>query len=97
MELPNFNLILEPADEAARQLKPFQWASPEVGKRNKIGGKPFGLQEADYPKCPYCGKRMSFYGQLDSINDDYIIADCGLITVFICFDCNEVKAEIVSG
>ena len=97
MELPNFNLILKPADEVARQLKPFQWASPEVGTRNKIGGKPFGLQEADYPSCPYCGKKMSFYGQLDSINDDYIIADCGLIAVFICFDCNEVKAEIVSG
>ncbi len=37
---------------------------------------------------------MTFYGQLDSLNDDYIIADCGLIATFICFDCNEVKAEI---
>ncbi len=39
---------------------------------------------------------MSFYGQLDSINDDICIADAGLISVFICFKCNEVKAEIAT-
>ena len=31
--------------------------------------------------------KMTFYGQLDSINDDICIADCGMIYVFICFDC----------
>jgi len=40
---------------------------------------------------------MSFYGQLDSINDEFRIADVGLVSVFICFECNEVKAEIASG
>ncbi|MBR1911338.1 MAG: hypothetical protein IJ828_03160 [Treponema sp.] len=97
MILPCFNLILEPIDEKAKKLTPFRWASPEVGKRNKIGGLPTGIKENDYPICPCCGKKMTFYGQLDSINDDYIIADCGLIAVFICFDCNEVRTEIVCG
>ncbi len=97
MILPCFNLKLEPVDEKAKKLTPFKWAGPEIGKRSKIGGIPIGIEESDYPKCPDCGKKMTFYGQLDSINDDYIIADCGLIAVFICFDCNEVSAEIVSG
>ena len=39
---------------------------------------------------------MSFYGQLDSINDDYVLADCGLIYVFVCFSDNEVKALLQS-
>jgi hypothetical protein len=39
---------------------------------------------------------MTFYGQLDSINDDIIIADCGMIYVFLCFDCYEVTAKIQS-
>ncbi len=97
MILPCFNLITKPFDEQAKKLEPFKWADPEIGKRNKIGGIPDGIKEEDFPYCPCCRKRMSFYGQLDSINDDFIIADCGLIAVFICFDCNEVKAEIVSG
>ena len=96
MILPCFKLLAEPVDEYARTMKPFQLAASEVGKRSKIGGIPFGIKEEDYPECPCCKKRMTFYGQLDSLNDDYIIADCGLIATFICFDCNEVKAEIVT-
>jgi len=37
---------------------------------------------------------MTFYAQLDSINDDIMIADVAMIYVFVCFDCNEVKAQI---
>jgi len=29
---------------------------------------------------------MTFYGQLDSIDDDVVIADCGLVYVFVCFN-----------
>jgi hypothetical protein len=97
MKIPFFKLIAEPQDDDAKALKPFQWAGPEVGKRHQLGGVPLRIKESDYPKCPDCGKPMTFYGQLDSINDDLIIADCGTIAVFFCFDCNEVKAEITSG
>ncbi len=72
MILPCFNLILEPIDEKAKKLTPFRWASPEVGKRNKIGGLPTGIKENDYPICPCCGKKMTFYGQLDSINEKVV-------------------------
>lgn len=40
---------------------------------------------------------MSFYAQLDSINDDIILADCGMIYVFVCFDCLETTALLQSG
>ena len=28
---------------------------------------------------------MTYYAQLDSINDEFCIADCGMIYVFVCF------------
>jgi hypothetical protein len=39
---------------------------------------------------------MTFYGQLDSINQDILIADAGIVMVFICFDCFEAQAVIES-
>ena len=40
---------------------------------------------------------MTFYGQFDSINDDIVIADAGMVYVFICFDDFEATALIQSG
>ncbi len=92
MEIPE--ILLERKDE---DKKPFKWASADVGFRNKIGGNPTNLHENDFPKCPDCGKPMTFYGQLDSLNDDIIIADCGIVAVFICFDCLTTESLITSG
>ena len=44
-----------------------------------------GLQTAD-----------DLYGQLDSINDDFCLADCGIIQVFVCFDCYKTTSFIHS-
>jgi hypothetical protein len=30
---------------------------------------------------------MTFYAQIDSLNDDVIIGDVGMVYVFLCFDC----------
>jgi hypothetical protein len=35
---------------------------------------------------------MTFYAQLDSLNDEIVLGDLGMIYVFVCFDCLEVKA-----
>ncbi len=35
---------------------------------------------------------MSFYGQLDSISDEDMIGDAGLIYVFLCLGCFETKS-----
>lgn len=39
---------------------------------------------------------MTFYGQLDSIGDKYILGDCGMVYVFVCFDCLETKSLVQS-
>jgi len=36
------------------------------------------------------------YGLLDSLNDEFCIADAGLIYVFLCFDCLEGAAVVDS-
>ena len=78
-------------------MPPFKWASPEVGARHRLGGDPEFLQAGDeVPKCPGCRERMTFYAQLDSINDDFCLADVGLLYVFICFDCLTTASFISS-
>jgi hypothetical protein len=37
---------------------------------------------------------MTFYGQLDSIGDRFNLADCGMIYVFVCFDCFETQSVL---
>ncbi len=97
MKIPKFRLISEPADAQARNLAPFKWASGDLGKRHQLGGEPTFLQQPEWPLCRVCREAMSFYGQLDSINDEYVLADCGLVYVFVCFDDNEVQAVLQSG
>lgn len=95
-KVPVFRLVPDPLTDEAKNLPGFKWAGKEIGKRHRLGGEPNFLQQPDWPSCPHCRMPMSFYGQLDSINDEYIIADCGMIYVFVCFDCNETKALIQS-
>lgn len=88
--------MAEPLNDKAKNLSQFKWASADIGKRHQLGGHPSFIQNEDWPQCLYCLQTMSFYGQLDSINDDINIADCGMIYIFICFDCNETKSIIQS-
>ena len=85
--IPPFKLIPQPLTEEAAELPKFKWAGPEIGTRHRLGGEPSFIQPADYPLCTSCGETMTFYGQLDSINDDYVLADVGLVFVFVCFNC----------
>lgn len=95
-KIPPFKLIMAPLNEEAKNLAKFQWADDEIGTRHQLGGEPSFIQEEDIPICSNCGKGMTFYAQLDSINDEYIIGDCGIIYIFFCFDCNEVKSIVQS-
>ncbi|MCB9772141.1 MAG: hypothetical protein H6754_06285 [Candidatus Omnitrophica bacterium] len=96
--LPEFKINLVPNSTEAKSIKPFDWSieNPIQGKRHKIGGKPEFIQESDVPICDSCKHDMSFYAQLDTIGPEYSLADCGLIYVFICFDCYETKSLIQS-
>jgi len=94
--LPKFDLIRKPCDDDSRDVPGFEWAPADVGKRHQLGGKPDFIQGPNWPDCNDCSKKMTFYGQLDSIGDEYMIADCGLVYVFICFDCYTSTSVIQS-
>ena len=95
-KIPPFKLRPEPLNDEARNLPGFKWAPDKVGTRHQLGGEPSFIQEADHPACPSCNSLMTFYAQIDSINDDFLIADCGMIYTFLCFNCNELKSFIQS-
>jgi hypothetical protein len=57
-------------DESAAILPKFRWAGGDIGLRHRLGGVPEFIQHAEWPDCPACRARMTFYAQLDSINDD---------------------------
>jgi hypothetical protein len=95
-QIPQFKLVPEPLDKRAATLPRFRWAGQRIGLRHRLGGVPEFIQSAEWPGCPACKAQMTFYAQLDSINDDLCIADCGMIYVFVCFDCLTVKTVIQS-
>ncbi len=96
-ELPEYHLKAVPMDEDAKKAMGFEWADTSVGRRHKIGGKPSFIQHPAIPHCSSCGEEMTFYGQLDSIGDSLCLADCGIIYVFVCFDCYQTASFIQSG
>ena len=96
-QIPAFRLVPEPLTPEAAEIEPFKWAGPEVGKRHQLGGEPAFQQSVEVPSCSSCGEPMTFYGQLDSINDEIVLADAGLVFVFVCFDCFTSTSFIQSG
>ena len=96
--IPPFKLIPEPINEVAANMPGFEWADEDIGRRHQLGGSPTFLQPkaACYPVCKECKQEMTFYAQIDSINDEFCIADCGMIYLFLCFECNTVESYIQS-
>lgn len=96
--LPVLKLLPKPVepDSGEHELPRFRWAGPEVGFRHRLGGVAEFVDEEYYPGCDDCGKTMTFYGQLDSLSDEIILADAGVVMVFVCFGCFTAKALIGS-
>jgi uncharacterized protein YwqG len=90
MKIPKIPLIPDPQTDEAKNAVGYKW-NDEAGNRHQLGGEPEFIQTEEWPVCS-CAKKMTFYGQLDSIGDDYDLADCGMIYVFVCFDCMETKS-----
>lgn len=97
VSIPPFRLRPEPLSAEAERLPGFEWAAEEVGRRHQLGGEPEWLQGDATPVCSECGEKMTFYGQLDSINDDIVLADAGLVYVFVCFNDFQARAIVQSG
>ena len=102
MQLPKYKLELIPQSKEAFEVRHFASHCPsDLGQRFQIGGVPDFIQDEEWPRCKYCHKKMTFYAQLDAIGsstEDFEIrlADCGLIYVFYCFDCNEAYSLVQS-
>ncbi len=96
MEIPKIKLITSPETEDAKLAVGYQWNNI-AGTRHFLGGKPDNLDEVDFPLCDQCSNKMTFYAQIDSIGDNYDLADCMVIQTFICFDCNSVKSQLNQG
>jgi hypothetical protein len=93
MKIPEIRLLLAPESAEARAAVGFKYAGDDIGRRSKLGGEPDWIQADDTPRCG-CSKKMAFYGQLDSIGDEINLADCGMVYVFVCFDCLETKSVL---
>jgi hypothetical protein len=91
--LPEIPLRLTPESAEATAAVGFKWAGGDIGRRSKIGGAPDWIQPPEVPRCG-CGQEMTFYAQIDSVGDDLILADCGMIYVFVCFDCFTTHAVL---
>jgi hypothetical protein len=91
VKIPAISLEMKPASQEAKALVGFRWAGGDIGQRSRLGGDPDWLQDEKTPICS-CEKKMTFYGQLDSIGDSICLGDCGLIYVFVCFECLETKS-----
>ena len=94
--IPPFRLVPEPMNGEAKKLQKFKWAPDFVGQRHKLGGTPDFIHEQQIPICK-CSSEMTFYAQIDSINEEFNIVDCGMIYLFICFDCFDVVSIVQNG
>ena len=92
---PEIKLIPQPETDEAKEVFGHKWAEPEIGYRHKLGGNPEWIQDDEWPEC--CQKKMTFFAQLDSVGDDIHLGDCGLIYVFVCFDCFNTKSMLQCG
>jgi hypothetical protein len=93
--IPEIKLTPTPETAEAREAIGYRW-NDEACKRHKLGRQPDWIQQPEAPVCEVCKQPMTFYGQLDSIGDDYDLADCGMIYVFVCFDCFTTQGVLQS-
>ncbi|MDN5202282.1 hypothetical protein QQ008_12930 [Fulvivirgaceae bacterium BMA10] len=92
MKIPKIRLVPETETEEAKKAVGYEW-NDVAGTRHQLGGGVSdGISESEYPDCQGCNEKMTFYTQIDSIGDDYDLADCMVIHNFVCFDCFTVKA-----
>jgi hypothetical protein len=96
VSIPEIPLVPTPSTPEGEAAIGFRWAGARVGTRHKLGGSPDWQQAPDVPTCLECTHPMSFYGQLDSIGDSFTLADCGLIYIFVCFDCFTTRSILQS-
>jgi hypothetical protein len=94
MEIPKIKLIPNPETDEEKSTIGYKW-NKIAGTRHFLGGKPEEVSADDYPNCDDCKKKMTFYAQIDSIGENYDLADCMVIHNYVCFSCLTVKAQLM--
>src|ERR1700741_2384407 len=92
-EIPKIKLIPQTETEEAKQSVGYKW-NKVAGTRHFLGGRPEEEHDHDYPKCNDCKEVMTFYAQIDSIGDNYALADCMVIHTYVCFNCFNVTSQL---
>lgn len=93
MEIPKIKLVpVAEGQEAAAEIG-YTW-NKIAGTRHFLGGMPEEAHDYDYPACERCKEKMTFYAQIDSIGENYDLADCMVIHTYVCFNCFEVKSYL---
>ncbi|ANH67792.1 hypothetical protein ABE85_09775 [Mitsuaria sp. 7] len=95
MKIPAVPLVPAPETPESQAIVGFKRAGHPMGARHRIGGDPEWIQDPDIPACG-CAQPMSFYAQIDSLGDAVCIGDCGMVYVFICWDCLTTKSVLQS-
>lgn len=70
-----------------------------ISNKSKLGGNPDWIQGKKDIICDSCKKEMLFYGQIDSNFDgieEYLIADSGMLFIFLCEECGNLKTILES-
>ncbi|WP_241935564.1 hypothetical protein [Hymenobacter cyanobacteriorum] len=92
MLIPEIKLIPSPTTEEAKAAVGYKW-NDVAGTRHKLGGEPTG-ENVEIPSCVMCKQPMTCYATIDSIGDDYDLADCCVINVFVCLNCGTTSSQI---
>jgi hypothetical protein len=93
--IPPFKLIPEPIDDDPAEPLARLPSFADMNTRHRLGGRPDFIEGEEIPVCAF-GNPMTFYAQLDSVSDEFMLADRGMIYVFVCFNCFEAKAVVQS-
>lgn len=103
-EINEYRVHLERVPEGEKAI-PLDYPQ-NLGLRTKLGGKPDWIQGDRTPDCSKCQKLMNFVAQIDSIEHrskhnplmseppkriDFMFGDVGMIYVFFCYNCMEVR------
>lgn len=94
-KIPEIKLVMTAESEEAKKIIGFKLAREGIGNRSKIGGDPDWIQKPEKIMCA-CGKEMLFFCQIDSIGEEFSLADAGMLYSFICQYCWVAKSIIQS-
>ena len=92
-QIPKIKLVPQPETEKQNNAIGYKF-NKIAGTRHFLGGSPEEKHDYDYPACDSCGNVMTFYSQIDSIGENYDLADCMVIHTYVCFDCFTVKSHL---